>query len=128
MSWIYLCGDERKTDCDRSSHTGLQVCWMGWARVKETLLGYVQEYTQNVEILRKSREDVDIDMAERKAAASAMQVAFDPNPDDPDDMAKELMNGSVNDITLRLSYHLIERRWAKGDRITAADIPHLQQP
>jgi hypothetical protein len=122
-----ICGDECKTDCDRSSHTGLQACWIVWARVKETLPEHVQEYARNVEILRKSREDVDIDMAERKAAASAMQVAFDPDLDDADDRVEdsELMNGSVDDDTLRISYHLIRRRWAEGDRITGADIPHL---
>jgi hypothetical protein len=61
--------------------------------------------------------------------ASAMQVAFDPDLDDADDRVEdsELMNGSVDDDTLRISYHLIRRRWAEGDRITAADIPHLKQ-
>jgi len=127
---IYICGDDCKTDCDRSSHTGLQACSLVWAKVKDTLPEHVQEYARNVEILRKSKDDVDVDTAERKAAASAMQIAFDPNLDDADDMIEEpeLMNGSVDDDTLRLSYHLIRRRWAKEDSVTTAGIPHLRQP
>jgi hypothetical protein len=126
---MYICGDNCKTDCDRSSHTGLQACSIVWAKVKDTLPEHVQEYARNVEILRKSKDDVDVDMAERKASASAMQTAFDPNLDDADNMIEEpeLMNGSVDDDTLRLSYHLVRRRWAKEDNITTAGIPHLQR-
>jgi hypothetical protein len=38
------------------------------------------------------------------------------------------INGSVDDDTLRLSYHLVRKRWAKEDRVTATDITPLLQP
>jgi hypothetical protein len=50
---------------------------------------HVQEFARNVEILRKSKEDVDVDTTERKAAASAMQVTFDPDLDDAEDILDE---------------------------------------
>ena len=126
---IYVCGDDCKTDCDRSGHTGLQVCSLVWTKVKDNLPEYVQEYARNVEILRKSKDDVEVDTAERMAAASAMQHAFDPDLGD-DDLTEESepINDSVDDDTLRLSYHLIRRRWAEADAIAAANIPHLQRP
>ena len=71
-----------------------------------------------------------MDMAERKAAASAMQDAFNPDPEDVDNTVDETteINGSVDDDTLRLSYHLVRQRWAKEDRVTATDITPLLQP
>ena len=39
-----------------------------------------------------------------------------------------VQNGSVDDDTLRLSYHLIRARWTREDSIAAADIHPLQQP
>ena len=45
--------------------------------------------------------------------------AFDPDLGDDDDMTEESepINDSVDDDTLRLSYHLIRRRWAEADAI-----------
>jgi PIF1-like helicase len=116
-----ICGDECDTNCDRSSHTGLQVCSIVWTQVKDTLPKHVQDFARNVEILRKSKDDTAVDMAERTAAASAIQVAFDPDLDDAHDMPDEFMqmNGAVDDDTLRLSYHLTRQRWAKEDQRTA---------
>ena len=64
-------------------------------------------YVKAVRHVGKS-EDTDVDMT---AAASAMQVAFNPDLDDAQDMPDELMqiNGAVDDDTLHLSYHII--RW-----------------
>ena len=125
-----ICGDECDSNCDRSSHTGLQVCSIVWTQIKDTLPKHVQEFARNVEILRKSKEDTNVDMAERTAAASAMQAAFDPDLDDAHDMPDELMqmNGAVDDDTLRLSYHLIRQRWTKEDRTTAGAISPLKRP
>jgi hypothetical protein len=125
-----ICSDECNANCDRSSHTGLQACAIIWERVKDTLPEHVQEFARNVELLRKSKDDVDVDMAERKLAASAMQVTFNPdlgeNDEDLDGSAP--INGSVDDDTLRLSYHLIRGRWVREDRMFAAGISPLQQP
>ena len=95
-----------------------------------TLPEHIQDLARNVEILRKSKDDVDVDMAERKAAASAMQDAFNPEPEDNENPVDETaeINGSVDDDTLRLSYHLVRQRWAKEDRVTATDITPLLQP
>src|SRR5467141_1086199 len=125
-----ICGDECNAVCDQSCHTGLQACSIVWSRIVNTLPERVQDLARNVEILRKSKDDVDVDMAERKAAASAMQDAFNPDPEDIENMVDETteINGSVDDDTLRLSYHLVRQRWAKEDRVTATDITPLLQP
>ena len=39
-----------------------------------------------------------------------------------------MQNGSVDDDTLRLSYHLIRARWTREDSIAAAGVHPLQQP
>ena len=125
-----ICGDECNAGCDQSCHTGLQACSIVWSRIVNTLPERVQDLARNVEILRKSKDDVDVDMAERKAAASAMQDAFNPDPEDTENMVDETteINGSVDDDTLRLSYHLVRQRWAREDRITATDIAPLLRP
>ena len=90
----------------------------------------MQEFARNVGTLRKSKEDVAVDMSERKAAASAMQGAFNPELDEVEEEmldASVQTNGAVDD-TLRLSYHLIKGRWTKEDRETAADFAPLHQP
>src|SRR5579871_2826950 len=123
-----ICGDECNIDCDRSSHTGLQACAVVWTTAKDTLPEHVQDFARNVELLRKSKEDVDVDMAERKLAASAMQDTFNPNLDDEDEELESMeINGSIDDDTLRLSYHLIRSRWVKEDSIAATGIHPLQQ-
>jgi hypothetical protein len=96
-------------NCDRSGHTGLQTCSIVWTKVKDTLPEHVQEFARNVGTQRKSKNDVAVDMSERKAAASAMQVAFNPDLDEVEEMldASFQINGAVDDDTLRLSYHLI---------------------
>ena len=70
-----------------------------------------KEFARNVEILRKSKEDTNVDMAEPTAAASAMQAAFDPDLDDAYDMPDELMqmNGVVDVrwMTTPFVYHTI---------------------
>ena len=63
-------------------------------------------------------------MAERKAAVSAMQDAFNPDPEDIENTVDETteVNGSVDDGTLRLSYHLLRQRWVKEDRVSKKEI------
>src|SRR5271163_4419954 len=75
--------------------------------------GALQEFARNVELLRKSKDDVDVDMAERKA----IQTTFNPDLDDSDEALDESVqiNGAVDDDTLRLSYHLIRGRWIRED-------------
>ena len=48
-----------------------------------------------LQILRKSKDDVDVDMAERKAAASAMQDAFNPDPEDIENTVDETKRSTV---------------------------------
>jgi hypothetical protein len=61
-----------------------------------------------------------------------MQDAFNPDPEDIENTVDETteINGSVDDDTLRLSYHLVRQCWAKEDRprVTATDITPLLQP
>ena len=59
-----------------------------------------------------------------------MQVIFNPDLDDSDEALDEsvLENGTVDDDTLRLSYHLIRERWIREDSTTAASVRPLQQP
>src|SRR6266480_6100335 len=125
-----ICGDGCKANCDQSSHTGLQVCSIVWTRVMDTLPEHVQEFARNIEILQKSKDDVDVDMAEWTASASAMQIAFNPDLDDTEDVLDDSVqiNGAVDDNTLRLSYYLIRQRWLREDHVTAASISPLQQP
>src|SRR5436309_10702404 len=125
-----ICGDGCKANCDQSSHTGLQVCSIVWTRVMDTLPEHVQEFARNIEILRKSKDDVDVDMAERTASASAMQIAFNPDLDETEDVLDDSVqiNSAVDDNTLHLSYHLIRQCWLREDHVTAASISPLQQP
>src|SRR5436309_13873739 len=94
-------GDGCKANCDQSSHTGLQVCSLVWTRVRNTLPEHVQEFARNIEILRKSKDDVDVDMAERTASASAMQIAFNPDLDETEDVLDDSVqiNSAVDDNT-----------------------------
>ena len=79
-------------------------------------------YARNVEVLGKSKDDIEVDTAEWTAAVSAMQHAFDPDIGGDNDMTEESepINDSVDDDTLRLSYHPTRRRWAEADAIAAA--------
>jgi hypothetical protein len=47
------------------------------------------KHVRNVEIFQKSKDDVDVDIAERQAAASAMQDVFDPGLDDTEGILDE---------------------------------------
>jgi len=127
-----ICGDGCNANCDGSSHTGLHACAIVWTRVKNTLPEHVQDFARNVELLRKSKDDADVDLAERKASASAMQPTFNPDLDVDDDNSvldeSVQMSSSIDDDTLRLSYYLIKRRWIREDGVDAAGIRPLQQP
>jgi hypothetical protein len=122
-----IYGEGCDAHCDRLNHTGLHVCSIVWKRIKDTLPEHVQELAQNVELLRKSKDDIKVDMVERVAAASAMQITFNPDLDDAEEILDERdqITGAVDDDTLRLSYHLIRQRWTREDCVTVADISPL---
>jgi hypothetical protein len=113
---ISLCGDDCNANCDQSSHTGLRVCSIAWIKVRDALPEHVQDFARNVQLLRKSKDDADVDKVERMALASAMREAFNPDLDGAQDTLDEVtdingsgINGSVADDTFRLSYNLIRR-------------------
>ena len=138
-----VCSDECDTNCNQSSHSGLHACAFIWSQVKPTLPQHVRDFARNVELLRKSKRDVEVDNAERKAAASAvaMQGDLDPFLDSFDDdtidmdilgyMDTEGENGvvhpdsSMDDNSLCMAYHLIRARWRDQDRADATDIRAL---
>jgi hypothetical protein len=103
------------TECDKTTHTGPQACADIWARVKPSLPEHVQDYAQNIELLRKSQEDVSVDRAERSSVAPTMMDAlFSDLEDDNDDQTPlPPEKCSVNDDTLRLACHLIQSRCSK---------------
>ena len=41
-------------------------------RVRDTLPEDVQEFAQNIEILQKSKDDIDVDMAEQTVSSSVI--------------------------------------------------------
>jgi Helitron helicase-like domain at N-terminus/PIF1-like helicase len=132
---INLCGDDCNANCDQSSHTGLQVCSIAWVKVRDALPEHIQDFARNVQLLRKSKDDADVDKVERMTLASAMKEAFNPDLDNAQDTLDEVadingtgINGSVADDTLRLSYNLIRRRWITEDRSTVSDIEALRLP
>jgi hypothetical protein len=57
-----------------------------------------------------------------------MQVAFNSDLDDAEDMLDRSVeiNGSLDDYTLRLSYHLIRERWTREDRLMAVSATALE--
>jgi hypothetical protein len=86
-----ICDSFCATECDETSHTGLQVCADIWAGVKPPLPEHVQDFAQNIELLRKSQEDVGVDRAERSAVAPTMMDAlFSDLEDDSDDHEAEV--------------------------------------
>lgn len=98
-----ICGDECIAGCDQSCHTGLQVCAIAWSKIRSTLPEHVQDLARNVEILRKSKDDVDVDMAERQVAASAMQDTFDPGLDDTEESLTNQRRSMVRLMMIRFA-------------------------
>jgi hypothetical protein len=139
-----VCGDECCTNCDKSSHTGLQASAFIWAQVEPTLPQHVQEFARNVELLRKSKHDVEVDMTERNAtSAFAMQGSIHLDALDNDalddmgilgDVETESVDdgtcpdGSVDDASLCIASHLVRTRRRDQDSVAAAGIPALHQP
>ena len=96
--FMTICDDEYNADCDRSNHTGLQACTIVWAKVKDMLPEHVQEFARNIELLWKSKDNIDIDLVKQKVATSAMQATFNPVLKDSDELLDEsVQNGSVDD-------------------------------
>ncbi|PVI01113.1 hypothetical protein DM02DRAFT_654769 [Periconia macrospinosa] len=127
MLRVYAVMDADLTVTNR--HTGLQACAMAWSRVRGTLPEHIQESARHVELLRKSKGDVDVDMAERKAPASAMQVAFNPDLDGNGTLDEPVCdNGSIDDDTLRVSIHTTMKRWVREASTASAGIRPLRQP
>jgi len=102
-----------------------------WHSIKESLPDHIQDFARNVELLRKSQEDAEIDRLERKAMASAMEsLGFDIDTSNrEEDIADQYVPTKelIDDNTLHLSYSLIKSQWLKEDRLAAATVPALQQ-
>jgi hypothetical protein len=104
----------------------------------------VQEFARNVELLRKSKHDVEVDMTERNAtSAFAMQGSIHLDALDNDalddmgilgDVETESVDdgtcpdGSVDDASLCIASHLVRTRRRDQDSVAAAGIPALHQP
>ena len=111
------CGEDCEARCDKSRHTGMQICNKVWTAIKDTLPEHIQDLARNVELLRKSKEDAAIDSMERQLAVTPMLAAADP--DMQIDEEQEEPEGTVmfsTDIeALRSSFFLLKKRWAKED-------------
>jgi hypothetical protein len=109
-----ICDDSCVTECDKTSHAGVQACADIWAAVRPSLPEHV--HAQNIELLRKSQEDVSVDKAERSAFAPIMEdtmedVLFSDLEDGNDDqpfLPQE--KNAVNNDALRLACHLVRSR------------------
>lgn len=122
-----VCSEDCENDCDKSTHTSAQIAGRVWDDLQDSLPEYVQDLARNVSLLRKTKEDADIDRLEHRVAEAAMFNATNPNLHDdneekePDEHV-ELQNGIEE---LRQCYYLIKKRWAQEDREAAFGIPAL---
>lgn len=126
-------------DQDSSSdYNLLNFCSVAWTTAKHSLPEYIQDLARNVQLLRKSKEDAEIDMMERNMSDSVTASTFvadseidstfmtdmDLNVQNSDILPTEI----VGNDTLRLCYYLVRQNWMKDCRDIAADIPALYQP
>jgi len=78
-----MCGNECESICDQ--------CASIWAQVEPTLPMHIRDFARNVQLLRKSKDDGQIDIAQRRAAtAAAMQG--NQSPQDFDDEILEAVD------------------------------------
>ena len=105
-----------------------------WAAVEPTLPAHLRDFARNVELLRKSKEDCQLDA---KLRSSVNQVAddFDRNVDELDQTGFESDDegepsltdhvANVNVETLITAYHSIRNTWHQETLVAAQRIPSL---
>ena len=105
-----------------------------WAAVEPTLPAHLRDFARNVELLRKSREDCQLDA---KLRSTLNQVAddFDRDVDEldqtgfeSDDEGDPSLTDHIADVnveTLIAAYHSIRNTWQQETLISAQRIPSL---
>lgn len=111
-----------------------------WNRIKPGLPHHIQNIAQNIRLLRKCKEDTQIDAALRKearhSALSGMNYeAYSNNDDDVDNglddtlsetaEGTETADGPLDPATLQLAFSIVKSNWTNFDRQDADDIPSL---
>ena len=105
----------------------------------------MRDFARNVELLRKSKEDGQVDIAERRAAMAAAtqdvlnSYGFDDESLEAGDMdmfenmdieterVDNITSTSVDDASLFTACHLLRLRWREQDAVAIVDIPALYQ-
>jgi len=103
-----------------------------WSIVEPTLSPHNRNFASNIELLRKSKEDIRIDAALRKTMKMS-QDFFDHDIDDVDPAGLDLdteepphsLGESFSTESLIAAYHSIATSWRKESIITGQRIPTL---
>jgi hypothetical protein len=108
-----------------------------WNCIKLTLPRHIQNIAENIELLRKSKADYQVDAALRnQARRSALlpqmtdeeEYSDDDNGDeslDDDIEPPETADGSVEPDILRNAFSIVKNRWTDSDYQDAENIPSL---
>ena len=113
--------------------TKRDACVQIWKIVEPTLSAHNRNFAKNIELLRKSKEDCQIDAALRKSLNNQLDesLAYDidnmePANEDLDiEEAHMLIDENLNAETLITAYHSIAKSWDTETLITAQRIPAL---
>jgi len=106
-----------------------------WNTVKPTLSPYIRNFADNIELLRKSKEDVRIDMALQQSTTT-FQDSDDYDPNNIDNMIPTNMDFDLDEPlisppeeftteTLITAYYSIARSWYRENQLIGKRIPIL---
>ena len=113
-----------------------------WNIIRSSLPHHLQDVAQNIELLRKSKADAQVDAALRQEARDSAfsQTTHEEwlddyedldnddgnnGDDDNDDESPESTRDFIDLDTLHLAFSIIRDKWADSDSQDAADIPSL---
>lgn len=118
-------------------NTKRDACSKVWSIVEPTLSPHNRNFAQNMELLRKSREDARIDAALRNEPTESQEtleddVEFeDMEPTDPDIDTEGTANSLQPEFTtesLIMAYHSVTTSWHKEHFAESKRIPSLSSP
>jgi hypothetical protein len=105
-----------------------------WLQIKPTLPNHLQDVAQNIELLRKSKEDATIDAILRHNARQSALSRLHDNSESEDDNGEETdllvgtepsADGPIDMETLYQAVSILKRQWAHSDLEEAEKVPSL---
>ena len=133
VPWNQLPPKFATFDCSNQAYKGH--CAAIWNEIKPSLPPHIQYVAQNIELLRKSKADAQVDAAlwkdaRRSALSQIIPEVYSENDDeDNDDVIKsETTDDSINLDMLYLAFSIIKNKWADSDCRDTQDIPSLINP